>query len=329
MFAKAPNVTLLRGFTAVFGEISVTEGSGLAREWADESSGASSVLDLSVDQIDVSSAPDKPVLDLGSAMEIVPPASEAAVSADPFVRIREARPRQSLPDKEALPPPVLPRIAHADWSIVLSSSEVALDHALSTALQHATSAKIADDRSRAVLYRAISAAYDLALAVRDAPHHYAALLAARGITALPRAPMTPIVKLVFGTDYDKTRLAEYATVLTHAARHNVGWGQLEELLSATAGGIKAVVALERQGGPAALLGRHDVRPALPSSVAKGLRKLPSLQLDQTCRNGNEFAMVMVRRAPDGKIEVVGEIPSEANLMRKAAKAVLAAQPKAE
>jgi hypothetical protein len=40
----------------------------------------------------------------------------------------------------------------------------------------------------------------------------------------PRAPYLPFVKLVFGTEYDKTRLTEYATALAHARRVGLGKG---------------------------------------------------------------------------------------------------------
>ena len=49
---------------------------------------------------------------------------------------------------------------------------------------------------------------------------YAELLEESGIKAQARAPMTPIVKLVFGIDYDKARLTEFAAALScgHAGR---------------------------------------------------------------------------------------------------------------
>lgn len=300
----------------------------MAREWAGDGSDPASVLELSMDQVDIPVAQPQPVLDLATAMEIVPNEEPEPRAADPFVRIRDARPRPAQTEIEVQALPSLPQLAAADWKVVLSSSEIALDQALAAALHHADTAKGAEDRSRAMLYRAISAAYDLALTVRDAPDHYAALLEGRGITALPRAPMTPIVKLVFGADYDKTRLAEYAAVLTHAARHNVGWGQLEELLAETTGGIKAIVALERHGHAPAVLIHTKPRPVLSNSMAKRLRSLPFADLDQACRDGEEFAMVMVRRVPGDSVKIIGEVSSDPNLMRKAAKALLASHPKA-
>ena len=49
------------------------------------------------------------------------------------------------------------------------------------------------------------------------PQDYAELLEESGVKAQARAPMTPIVKLVFGIDYDKARLTEFAAALSYAA----------------------------------------------------------------------------------------------------------------
>ena len=52
-----------------------------------------------------------------------------------------------------------------------------------------------------------------------------------GLTMQDRAPMTPVVKLVFGADYDKTRLTEYAAALTHAHRLELPRGTLGDYLA--------------------------------------------------------------------------------------------------
>src|SRR5258705_11360117 len=76
---------------------------------------------------------------------------------------------------------------------------------LSAARETAEAVKSADGRSRAALYRALSVAYDFAIAAQRCPEDYAELLEESGVKAQARAPMTPIVKLVFGIDYDKAR----------------------------------------------------------------------------------------------------------------------------
>jgi hypothetical protein len=64
------------------------------------------------------------------------------------------------------------------------------------------------------------------------------LLADAGLKAQARAPMTPVVKLVFGAAYDKTRLTEFAAALSWARRHDLGAGNLPAALEGFAGGLK-------------------------------------------------------------------------------------------
>src|SRR3546814_7454269 len=73
-------------------------------------------------------------------------------------------------------------------------------------------------RTRAALYRALGRAHDFALAAAADGEGYAALLADAGIKPQARAPMTPIVKLVFGVDYDKTRSEEHMSELQSLMR---------------------------------------------------------------------------------------------------------------
>src|SRR3546814_15397005 len=70
---------------------------------------------------------------------------------------------------------------------------------------------------------------------------FAALLDDAGLTAQDRAPMTPIVKLVFGAAYDKTRLAEYACVLGHAKEEGLRRGALAAYLDRYPGWLKGLV----------------------------------------------------------------------------------------
>ena len=91
--------------------------------------------------------------------------------------------------------------------------EPGLADRLCAARDGAEQAADAGQRSRAALYRALGQAYDFALAAEAAPDDYAELLDDAGLKAQARAPMTPVVKLVFGAGYDKTRLTEFAAAL--------------------------------------------------------------------------------------------------------------------
>ena len=78
------------------------------------------------------------------------------------------------------------------------------------------SAEVVKSGRRPQPRRALSGAgqaYDFAVAAQRDPDDYAELLEDAGVKAQARAPMTPIVKLVFGIDYDKTRLTEFAAAL--------------------------------------------------------------------------------------------------------------------
>ena len=97
---------------------------------------------------------------------------------------------------------------------------------LALARETAERAIAADSRSRGALYQAVGKAWDFALVAEQQPEAFAALLDDAGLAAQDRAPMTPVVKLVFGATYDKTRLAEYACVLGHAKDEGVGRGEL-------------------------------------------------------------------------------------------------------
>jgi hypothetical protein len=112
---------------------------------------------------------------------------------------------------------------------------------LASARTLADSAAQANARGHAALYQAIGRASGFARAAAAAPEDYAELLEEAGITASPRAPMTPVVKLVFGINHDKTRLAEYAAVLMHADREAIDPLALPAYLSGYDGGLKALV----------------------------------------------------------------------------------------
>src|SRR5690606_21946521 len=97
-------------------------------------------------------------------------------------------------------------------------SDMGLGDWLASAREFADEFRRGEERTRATLYKAIGRAYDFSLAAARDPEGFAELLADAGFGVQNRAPMTPVVKLVFGADYDKTRVTEYATALAHAHR---------------------------------------------------------------------------------------------------------------
>ena len=194
---------------------------------------------------------------------------------------------------------------------------------LASARELADAARGSEDRTRQALYAAIGRAYDFSLAAADAPDEFAELVADSGLTVQDRAPMTPVVKLVFGADYDKTRLTEYASALSHAHRLQLERGSLSRYLGEFPGGLKGVVTEERRikreesGLPA------DQRDTPREALARKLRKLDYAPLDTVASEGSEFTLLVARRLPDGQVVLLGEIAEDIALLERAARKLLA------
>ncbi len=190
---------------------------------------------------------------------------------------------------------------------------------LAAARELARAADSTEDRSRNALYAAVSRAYDFSLAAQAAPDDYAELIAESGLTVQDRAPMTPVVKLVFGHDYDKTRLTEYAAVLTHAHRLQLERGSLSRFLAEVEGGVKAVVKAERrlrreeQGKPV------EDAAAVREALAQQLRALDAISLEHLDGAGPEFALVLIRRDEIGCAEILAEVPEDLAQIERAAR----------
>jgi hypothetical protein len=179
---------------------------------------------------------------------------------------------------------------------------------LCAAREVAEAVKSADARSRTALYRALGEAYDFALAAEAAPDDYLEIIEDAGLKAQARAPMTPIVKLIFGVDYDKTRLTEFAAALSYGRREAVGQGGLQGFLERFPGGLKGVVGAERQAkrpqtAPAA---RPDGREALRRAAPLGFIDLPG---------DDEFVLLVARREADGRVAVLAPVQDGALVER--------------
>ena len=200
-------------------------------------------------------------------------------------------------------------------------AQVALDEdagladRLWAARETAESVKAGEGRTRAALYRALSLAYDFAVAAQESPEEYTELLEESGVKAQARAPMTPIVKLVFGIDYDKARLTEFAAALSYAQRQEVPAGGFQDFIEMQSGGLKALVSAERQAR------RPDPKPDSKGEVARAaLRSAPSISLADVPA-GEEFAVVVTRRGADGRHEPVAVVEDEALIERVIRRAV--------
>lgn len=198
-----------------------------------------------------------------------------------------------------------------------SASGSSLADLLAAARDHADLAATCEKRTHEALYAAIGTAHDFALAARSEADDYRAMLEDAGLAVQDRAPMVPVVKLVFGTAYDKTRVAEYAAVLDHAERLGLGQGELARLLAGTSGGIKALVGEERRLRKA--LSGKPRGEARQEKLARKLRAMPGRPIDDIPASGAEFTLLVARRTDGGRLEILGEVDDEPALIEKAAR----------
>lgn len=193
-------------------------------------------------------------------------------------------------------------------------AEAELADWLAAARETAERALAADSRSRSALYQAVGKAWDFALAAEAEPEAFAELLTDAGLQTQERAPMTPVVKLVFGAGYDKTRLAEYACVLSHAKEEGVARGELCSYLDRYPGGLKGLVKDARAR-------RRSDTPASAGSDPKleALRQAhPALILEHDAGD-SEFVVLIARAMPGGHIGIVAKAADDPALVARLAK----------
>ena len=259
-----------------------------------------------------------------SAQDNAEDSSEASLPVLPTVDVSELE-----PDEPAEFVPYVPAgdepAAWAEEPLELGADEIVVPEVklddsagladwLCAARETAEEVKSADHRSRAALYRALSRAYDFAIAAERDPDDYAELLEESGVKAQARAPMTPIVKLVFGIDYDKTRLTEFASALSYAQRQQVALGEFEAMIEKQPGGLKALVAAERQAR------RPEPRTDSRAEKARERLRFAEPVSLQSLPGDEEFCLVLTRRGADGTHEPVAVISDPALVDRAIRKA---------
>jgi len=201
----------------------------------------------------------------------------------------------------------------------LADSADSIGDILASARELALAAQGAEDRSHRALYAAIGRAHDFALAAVADPETFAEFVADAGLTVQARAPLLPVVKLVFGAHYDKTRLTEYAAVLAHAQGMGIEAGALAAHIAATPGGLKGVIRAARTQKN----GRAGASKApVAARMAARLRAMPATTLADLDPSGEEFTLVLARRTSAGAVEMLGEVP-DAALIARAARTLLA------
>jgi hypothetical protein len=216
-----------------------------------------------------------------------PPETEAGQTLDPCDEPTEDLPAASLEDDAAL----------ADW---LASARDAADVARTLA-----------NRGRGALYRAIGLAFDFALVAQARPDDFAELLADSGVVAHARAPMTPVAKLVFGIDFDKTRLTEVSTVLSYALAQDLPVGSLATHIEQFNGGLKGLLKAARAT-------RRGATLSVPRTDSKWERaRTLEPQAIFAVPGDDEFVVLIARRVDAEHVGVIGVAGYDASLIDRA------------
>lgn len=264
-------------------------------------------LEREEDALELKHIGEEDALELTQSAEISDEQPGWAASEEEPLELTEAVAEESNPVWPAVEEDKIPEIELGD--------DAGLADRLWAARESAQAVKAAEGRSREALYRTLSCAYDFALASAAEPADFAELLEESGVKAQARAPMTPIVKLVFGIDYDKARLTEYAAALSYAERQQIELGGFLSFINAQAGGLKALVAAERQAR------RPESKTDTNTEKARQqLREVAPMPLSDI-RTYDEFALVLTRRAADGAYQPVAVVDDPAlveKAIRKAA-----------
>ena len=236
--------------------------------------------------------------------ELADAATQATLAAELDAAVRAA-PRPSEAPVWADGPQATAEPGALDTRDALLSGS--LGDRLVLARESAAQVRASDSRSRAALYRALARAHDFALAAEADPDGYRDLLADAGLTVQARAPMTPIAKLVFGADHDKTRLTEYAAVLAHARRHAIHAGGLAPFLDGVEGGVKAVVAAERAAR------RPGAQPDRYERAREELRRRAALAAVPLAAGDHEFVVLLARANAEGTLDIVARVDTPATV----------------
>lgn len=159
-----------------------------------------------------------------------------------------------------------------------------------------------DNGNRTSLYAALASALALYEGAQKNPAAYSEILENSGLKAQLRAPYTPVLKMVFGASYDKTRITEYAAAISYGVRQGQTSDNLADFLAATPGGIKGCVQEERtlKRREAGTSSHNRQQEAV--AILKGHAAVPLLDITSE----DEFCLLLARRDKNGGVEVLGQ-----------------------
>lgn len=196
------------------------------------------------------------------------------------------------------------------WRAIEQIEVVKSDGALSEILRRARTAagKVVsiDGRTRDTLYDALAEAIGFYEESLLAPDDYQLLIKEMGLKTQTRAPFTPVLKMIFGKTYDKTRLTEYAAALSYGWRNGQTRDSFPDFLREQPGGIKGCVAMERKERKIATGNQAADRL---ETARENLRKIPPLDLanalSQDSAPDTDFCLLIARRTAEGHLEPIG------------------------
>ncbi len=203
------------------------------------------------------------------------------------------------------------------WANAADPDAELADH-LAAARDAVGIALTAEGRGRQALYRAIGLAHAFALLAQVRRDDYLELLADAGLAENAKSPTASLVRLVFGADYDKTRMAEFARAIDHAVATGVAPGAFSDVLGSLPGGLKGYVAQARAAA------RGDAAPSPVRRATRSrnrlARKAP-MAPDALDFDESQLAIAVMRRAEDGSIEVVAGLSAGDRLAERVLNAV--------
>ena len=188
--------------------------------------------------------------------------------------------------------------------------DIGLQGALAACRTAAERLRSQEARSHEALYTALAKAYAFFLLSELQPAPYAALLRQAGIRAQARAPLTPVLKLIFGRDYPKARLTEYATALAHVRRERLRAEDVRAFIAGFEGGLKGLVAAERAARRAE---RGERRPDRLAAARRRLDTAPRLPIDRrgiAAPGAEPYVLLLARRTDAGHVEPVAVVESK-------------------
>ncbi|RMF08668.1 MAG: PAS domain-containing protein [Alphaproteobacteria bacterium] len=170
-------------------------------------------------------------------------------------------------------------------------------------------------RARNALYDVLADVYGFYRTGQQVQADYQRLLRDHGIRAQARAPFTAALKLAFGTDYDKTRLTEYAAAMNFAHRQGLDRDAFLAALHDTPGGLKALVRAER-----AVRGGRD--GAAPGRMERTLAELTPCAIVDDWRtapgDGNDYVVILARQSDPGanQLALLDALPARPGDLRR-------------